>query len=202
MIRVVVCSLIAALLVEGQQAPAKYKLTVVEDASQFRRARKGRASSQAVVKVTDENDRPVAGIVVMFGMPQLTGSSFAGGSTTASATTNSAGQASAEVSVSPNTTSFSISVTASVSGAALSATIPVNGAAASAAAAASGGGLSGAAIGLILGAVAGGAVAAVCATGNCGGGGNTPAPPGPGPQPPPAAGIRIGIGGATVVGPR
>lgn len=190
-----------------QATGQKFKLTVVEDASKFRRARKGRASSQAVVKVTDENDRPVAGIVVSFGMPQLTGGSFSNGGATITSTTNSAGQASAEISVTPTTTNFSISVTASVSGTTLTASIPVSGAAASAAAAGAAGagagaGLSGATIGLIVGAVAGGAVAAVCASGNCGGNKNNSPAPVPGPGPAPAPGIRIGIGGASVIGPR
>jgi hypothetical protein len=187
----------------------RYKLTIVEDASKFRRAARGRASSEAVVKVTDENDRPVAGIVVMFSMPQLTGASFSGGALTLTSTTTSTGLASAGVSVSTAaTTNFSIAVTASVPGSTLTASIPVNAAAAAAAGTGSasttaagggggGGGLSSGALAAIVAAVGGGAAAGIYAAtrpkdrpptnSNTG----TPPPPG----------IRIGIGGGVSVIP-
>lgn len=197
-----------------QPSTQKYKLTIVEDASTFRRAKKGRASSQAVVKVTDENDKPIAGIVVAFAIPQATGASFTGGAMTATATTSSAGLASAGVAVTPVTTNFTISVSATVAGTPLSASIPVSGAAASAAASGSGGaaaaggaagggaggGISGATIGIIVAAVAGGAVAAAVAVG--GGGNNNGGGGGGGGGVTPTPGVRIGIGGATVIGPR
>ena len=77
-------------------APQKYKLTVLENASTSKRVKKGRVSSQAVVKVTDENDVPVPGIAVTFMLPQLSsgGATFAAGGLTSMATTNAAGVAS------------------------------------------------------------------------------------------------------------
>src|ERR1035437_463981 len=76
------CGLLNPALIAEQQAPApaqaaatpqKYKLTVLEGASSSKRVKKGRVSSQAVVKITDENDVPVAGIAVAFTLPQLSG---------------------------------------------------------------------------------------------------------------------------------
>ncbi|MBL8217530.1 MAG: hypothetical protein JNK87_42815 [Bryobacterales bacterium] len=196
-----------ALSWQAPQPPAtaqRYKLTVVEDASTFRRAARGRASSEAVVKVTDENDRPVAGIVVTFSMPQLTGASFSSGALTVTSTTSSTGLASAGVNVSTSaTTNFSISVTASVPGSTLTASIPVSVAAAAAVAATAGGGgggLSGGTLALIVAAVGGGAAAGIYAATR---GGNDPRPnptPNPGTSQPPA-GIRIGIGGGVSVIP-
>src|SRR5713101_2026174 len=74
----------------------RYKLTIVEGASTSKRVKKGRVSSQAVVKLTDENDIPVSGIAVAFTIPQLTGggAAFASGGFTSIVTTNAAGIAS------------------------------------------------------------------------------------------------------------
>src|SRR5687767_3783523 len=73
----------------------KYQISVLEGASEFRRAKKGRASSQAVIKVSDSNGVPVAGISVTFTIPQFAGgAAFANGGLTAFATTNAAGLAS------------------------------------------------------------------------------------------------------------
>src|SRR5262249_10529089 len=47
------------------QQPQMYKLTIVDNAGTQKRVKKGRVSSQAVVKVTDQNDVPVAGIAVL-----------------------------------------------------------------------------------------------------------------------------------------
>src|SRR5215470_7949431 len=92
----------------------KYKLTIVESASTSKRTKKGRVSSQAVVKVTDENDAPVAGIAVTFAIPQLTvgGAAFANGAATAVVATNAAGLASSGSFAVTAGTSFSMSVTA------------------------------------------------------------------------------------------
>src|ERR1700733_4594729 len=64
--------------------PPKYKLTVLEGASTSKRVKKGRVSSQAVVKITDQNDVPVPGIGVSFILPQLSsgGATFASGGLT------------------------------------------------------------------------------------------------------------------------
>jgi hypothetical protein len=119
----------------------KYEITVLDDASKFRRVRKGTASSQASIKLTDQNNTPVAGIAVTFTIPQLTGgATFANGALTAVTTTNAAGIASSTVSVASTASAFNVGVAAAVPGqAALTATIPVNTAAAAAAAGGSAG---------------------------------------------------------------
>src|SRR5689334_12615448 len=114
----------------------KYQITVLDDASKFRRVRKGTASSQASIKLTDQNNTPVAGIAVTFTIPQLTGgATFANGALTAVTTTNAAGIASSTVSVASTASAFNVGVAAAIPGqAALTASIPVNTAAAAAAA--------------------------------------------------------------------
>ena len=52
------------VLAQETPSAAKYKLTIVENASTSKRAKKGRVSSQAVVKLTDENDLPVPGAAI------------------------------------------------------------------------------------------------------------------------------------------
>lgn len=172
----------------GQEpAPAaanqKYKLTIVENASTSKRVRKGRVSSQSVVKVTDENDVPVAGIAVTFAIPQLVGgASFANGSLTSIVTTNAAGLASSGSFTATAGSSFSLGVTASVPGGTLTVSIPVStgavaGGAGGAAGAAGAGAGSGAGLstGLIVGIIAGvgAAAAAGIAVGLKGGSSNS-----------------------------
>ncbi len=173
------CSVLNPGLMAGQEAmpggaqanaaPQKYKLTVLEGASTSKRVKKGRVSSQAVVKITDENDVPVPGIAVAFTLPQLSsgGATFASGGLTSVATTNAAGVASSGALSATTGSSFSISVTASVPGGVLTGAVPVSaGAVAGAAAAggaAAGGGIS---TGLIVGiaaAIVAGAVGAAVA---------------------------------------
>lgn len=125
------------------QSPAgKYQITVIEGASQFRRARKGRASSQAVVKITDQNDVPVAGVAVTFSIPQFVGGAqFINGSLTALSTTNAAGLASASFTTGVSGGAFNMAVAATLApGQAVAATIPVNAAAALATGSAAGAG--------------------------------------------------------------
>jgi hypothetical protein len=167
--------------------PQKYKLTVLEGASSSKRVKKGRVSSQAVVKITDENDVPVAGIAVAFTLPQLAsgGAAFATGGLTTTVTTSAAGIASSGAFSAAAGSSFSISVAASVpGGVVLTGAVPVSaaaagaaGAAGAAAAGAAGAGAGGAGISTVLivvvvAAVAGGVGAAVALKG---GGNNTPA---------------------------
>ena len=163
---------------------SKYKLTVVEGASTMKRAKKGRVSAQAVVKVTDENDVPVAGIAITFLLPQLTGAgaTFAGGGMASIVTTNAVGLASSGSFAAVGGSSFSLSVAAAVPGGVISAAIPVNtaalaigagaaggagagtgGAAAGGAAGGAGAGLSAGVIGGIVAGVAGAVVAGVVA---------------------------------------
>ncbi len=191
----VCCSLANPVLAATQQippgappaaaAPQKYKLTVIEDASVSKRVKKGRVSSQAVVKITDENDVPVAGIAVAFTLPQVSGggAAFAGGGLTSVAATNVAGVASSGAFSAATGSSFGVSVSASVPGGVLTASVPVSTAAvagAAGAAGAAGGAAAGAGAGagistaLIVGiaaaVVAGGIGAAVALKG----GGSTP----------------------------
>jgi hypothetical protein len=159
------CSLLSPGLMAGQQAipdgaqanaaPQKYKLTVLEGASTSKRVKKGRVSSQAVVKVTDENDVPAPGIAVVFTLPQLSsgGAAFASGGLTSVVTTNAAGVASSGALSAATGSSFSISVTASVPGGVLTGTVPVSTAVVAGAAGAAGAG--GAAAGAGAGAAAG-----------------------------------------------
>lgn len=159
---------------------SKYKLTVVEGASTMKRAKKGRVSAQAVVKVTDENDVPVAGIAITFLLPQLSGAgaTFAGGGMASIVTTNAVGLASSGSFAAVGGSSFSLSVAAAVPGGVISAAIPVNtaalaigagaaggasGAAAGGAAGGAGAGLSAGVIGGIVAGVAGAVVAGVVA---------------------------------------
>jgi hypothetical protein len=162
----------------GQQgalaAPQKYKLTILESAPSSRRVKKGRVSSQAVIKVTDENDVPVAGIAVSFMLPQISGgASFASGGLTSVVTTNAAGIASSGTFSAAAGSTFSVSVSASVpGGAVVTGAVPISTSAAAAGAGA-GAGAAGATtaaagaghlaliIGVAAAAVAGGVGAAV-----------------------------------------
>ena len=183
------CSLLNPGLMAGQQAtpgaaqtnaaPQKYKLTVLESSSTSKRVKKGRVSSQAVVKVTDENDVPVPGIAVTFMLPQLSsgGAAFASGGLTSLVTTNAAGVASSGAFSAATGSSFSISVAASVPGGVLTGAVPISTAAAAAAAGAAGAagaaaGAAGAAgistaviVGIAVAVVAGGVGAAVALKG-------------------------------------
>lgn len=181
------CSLLNPGLIAGQQAipgaaqtnaaPQKYKLTVLESSSTSKRVKKGRVSSQAVVKVTDENDVPVPGIAVTFMLPQLSsgGAAFASGGLTSLVTTNAAGVASSGAFSAATGSSFSISVAASVPGGVLTGAVPISTAAAAAGAAGAAGAAAGAAgaagistaviVGIAVAVVAGGVGAAVALKG-------------------------------------
>lgn len=189
-------------------AESKFKLTVIEDATQYKRLTKGRASSQTVVKVTDENDVPVAGIAVLFAIPQGSGggAAFAGGVPTSVVTTSPAGVATSGPFTAAANGSFNMSVTASVPGGTIKISVPINMAAAAGAAGAaagagagSGGGMSGATIGILV--AVGAAVAAGLAVGLTQGGSSATTPPPTGPTDT-RTGIRVGIGGPVTVGPR
>ncbi len=179
---------------EEPKVPSKYKLTVVEDASKFRRGQKGRVSSQAVVKVTDENDKPVAGVAVLFSIQQVgTPATFTAGTSTSLVTTNAAGLASSGSFTAASGTSFTINATASVPGGAISAAVPVTTAAVAAAA-----GISAAAVaGIIVGVAAAAVGAGVAVTRAGGDSGSGPAVPSG-----PRGTISLGAGGVTFGPPR
>jgi len=141
-------------------AAQKYKLTIVEGASTSKRPKKGRVSSQTVIKITDQNNVPVAGIAVTFTIPQFVGgAAFANGALSSIVTTNVAGLATSSAFTTAAGTSFSMSVAAAVPGGALTAAVPVSTAAAAAAA----GGAAGAAGGAAAGGAAAGTAAGVSA---------------------------------------
>ncbi len=173
----------------------KYKIEILTAAGKAQKRRQGMVSSESVIRVTDENDTPVAGLTVTFLLTQISNgkASFINGTGTNVLTTNAQGIASTgPVTASPQST-FNITVNAGGSSQAASATIPVKMAAVSAGVA-GGAGLSAAAITLIVVGAAAAAGVAVAASGG-GNGGGTPA----GPAAPPV--VRIGVGGGATVGP-
>ena len=170
------CCLLTPSIAPAQEAgqangtPQKYKLTIIEGASTSKRPKKGRVSSQAVVKLTDSNNIPVPGITVTFLLPQAgtSGAAFGNGALSAVVTTNSAGVASSGPISATAGSSFSVSVAAAVPGAVLTATVPIStaavaaGAAGAAGGAAAGAGIStGVIVGIAAAVVAGVVVAAV-----------------------------------------
>jgi hypothetical protein len=180
------------------QEQQKYKLSILEDASTVKRVKGGRVSSQVVVKVTDENDRPMPAIAILFTIPQGSGGTFVTtGGLTAPATTNAAGIATGPFTANTSST-FSMSVTASTPGGPVTVSVPVNVPSALASlgsSAAAGGG--GSHTGLIIGVLAGvGAAGAIAAKVLSGGKNNTP----PTPQPSTISG-QIGSATGGVFGP-
>jgi len=151
-------------------APQKYKLSIIEDASTVKRVKGGRVSSQVVVQVTDENNRPMPAIAVIFTIPQGSGgATFTTGGLTASATTTTNGMATGSFTAT-NSSTFSMSVTASTPSGSVTVSVPVNiPSALAAAGAAAGAGAGASHTGLIIGVLAGvgaaGAVAAKVLTG-------------------------------------
>jgi len=71
----------------------KFQLVVVRGDDAQNNIKKGRAT-KAVVEVRDRNNKPVAGVAVLFALPDSgPGGTFVSGSTTTSVTTDNAGQA-------------------------------------------------------------------------------------------------------------
>ena len=178
-------------------ATSGYKINFVKSAPQ-NNLRKGRAT-KAVVEVRDRNNKPVAGAVVLFLLPNSGPSgTFVGGAQSISVTTNAAGQAIANYTPNQLAGMFNLTANAQVNGAQV-ATTTVSQANLAAAAAGAAGGLSGTAIGVIAG------VAAAAAVGigvGLSGGGSSATPSTPAVTPPAPPSIRIGIGGPPVFGPR
>lgn len=195
-----VCS--AALLLQpfmvangqGPQAPApRFKINVVRGEGAQNRVTKGRATSQAVVEVRDENDKPVAGAIVTFTLPSTgPGGTFTSGGAVTTVTTGPTGQATATFTPNSVAGSYNINVSATVQGQTATASISQ----ANIAAAAAAGGISGTTVGIIVAVAAAAAVGGVVAAR---GGGNNAATPAAAPVTP---GLRIGIGGPVVIQPR
>ena len=171
-------------------APEGYRINVLKSEPQ-NNLRKGRAT-KAVVEVRDRNNKPVAGIALLFLLPNSGPSgSFAAGGQSLTVISNSSGQAT--VTYTPNQVSgmFNLTVNAQVNGVQVATTTLSQANLASAAAA----GMSGAAIGIIAG------VAAAAAVGiGLGMGGGSNSAPATLQQSPPS--IRIIGGGSPVFGPR
>ena len=94
-----------------EQQP-RFQLVVVRGEDAQNNIKKGRAT-KAVVEVRDRNNKPVAGIAVLFLLPDSgAGGSFVGGAQTASVSTNSLGQAA--VTYKPNGVTGNFNVKVSV----------------------------------------------------------------------------------------
>ncbi len=182
----------------AQEGASKLKISILEGEGAINNVRQ-RTAREPIVQVTDENNRPVAGAVVLFALPDRGASgTFANGASSMTVTTDAQGKAVA-TGLRPNTVAgkMEIRVSASHQGQTASATITQTNALGAAAAAGAGGGKILAIVAVIGGAAAAGVVAAT--RGNKGGGG-TPSPtPTPTPVPTPTV---ISAGTPTISPPR
>ena len=199
----------------GQAGPAKptqLKIVIVEGEGAINNIRQ-RVAREPIVEVQDENNRPVAGAVVTFLLPNSGPSgTFVNGSRMMTITTNEAGRAAATgIQTNGLEGAMQIRVTASYQGLTANATIVQTNAVAAAAGAGAGsaaggaaaggaaaggaaGGISAAAIGVIVGVAAAAAVGAAVALGGGGNGGTVT----PGPTPPTPTPTTITLGAGTV----
>jgi len=183
----------------AQEASGQLNIVIVEGEGAINNIRQ-RVAREPIVRVEDENRRPVAGAAVVFLLPNDgAGGVFPGGERMLTVQTDQNGQAVAR-GLQPNSVAgdFTIRVTASYQGRTANALIGQTNAVAGAAAGAAGGaaaaGISGKVIGIIAiigAAVAGGTYAATRGNGDNGG------TPGPAPRPPTA----VSIGSPTVGAP-
>lgn len=188
-------ALLAALLpLHAWQDPKpKLKLVIIEGDGAVNNVRQ-RVAREPIVEVRDENDRPIAGAVVVFTLPARGASgSFVNGSRIATIVTDANGRAAAGV-IQPNAASGSmqINVTASYQGQTASSSITQTNSAAAAS-----GGVSATTIGIIAG------VAAAAGIGLAVGlkGGDKSPGTSPVVTPPVPAALRIRIGAPIVIGP-
>jgi hypothetical protein len=159
---------------------------------------KQRTSRETIVEVQDENHKPVAGAAVVFLLPgDGPGGAFAGGTKSATLTTDSAGRATMPR-LQPNqaTGNFKINVNASSAGRTATTTIAQSNAAGAAAAGAAGaaGGISAKTIAIIVVVAAAGAVGAAVALKGKSNSNTATIPP-----PPPTG--TIGAGSGAALGP-
>ena len=176
----------------GQEATdaGKYRLVVIRGEGDQHNVKQGRATSQAVMEVRDENDKPVAGILLTFTLPsQGAGGAFVGGSQVTTLATNTAGRAA--VTFTPNKVagSYALKVSGNVQGQSVSASVAQTNLAAVA------GGLSTGAIVAIVAVAAGAGIGAALA----GGGGKKDTPPVINTATPPGLRIDISPGGVQVL---
>ena len=173
-----------------------YKINFVKSAAQ-NNLRKGRAT-KAVLEVRDRNNKPVAGVAILFLLPSSGPSgTFAAGATSLTVTTNAAGQAIASYAPNQLAGMFNLTATANVNGVTVG-TATVSQANVAAAAAAAGAGMSGTTIGIIAGVAA----AAAVGIGLAAAGGNSSTPASTPTVVTPPATIRIIGGGVPVFGPK
>jgi len=170
-------SLVSLLL--AQEPAAKLKIVILEGEGAINNIRQ-RTAREPIIQVQDENNRPVAGAVVLFALPDRGASGvFANGASSMTVTTDAQGRAVA-TGLRPNNVAgkMEIRVHASHQGQTASATISQTNIAGAAAAGAGAGKI------LAIVAIAGGAAAGgvVAATRKKNGGGTVSAPP-PGPSP-------------------
>lgn len=163
---------------QTEQAP-KLKIVILEGEGAINNIRQ-RTAREPIVQVQDENNRPVAGAVVLFTLPERGASGvFANGATSVTVTTDAQGHAAA-LGLRPNSVSgqLQIRVSASYQGQTASATISQTNALGAAAAA---GGVSGKLIAILVIAGGAGAAGAIAATRGGGKSGGTVTPPAPSP---------------------
>ncbi len=191
---------LAAFMSQGptpQPPPEGYKINVLKSEPQ-NNLKKGRAT-KAVVEVRDRNNKPVAGVALLFLLPNSgPGGAFAGGAQSLTVTSNAAGQAVATYTPNQVVGMFNVTVNAQVNGIQVATTTISQANLAVAAGAAAG--MSGATIGIIAGVAAAAAVG--IGFGLAGGGSNSAVPSSPAIVPPTAPSIRIIGGGTPIFGPR
>src|SRR5882724_2022518 len=110
------CALVAGSPVSAQTEgdQPKFQLVVVRGEEAQNNIKKGRAT-KAVVEVRDRNNKPVAGIAVLFLLPDSGASgSFVSGAQTASVTTDNLGQAA--ITYKPNNVAGQFNLKATVKG--------------------------------------------------------------------------------------
>jgi hypothetical protein len=108
----VVCAPVWAQDPQAAGEPPRFQLVVLRGDDAQNNIKKGRAT-KAVVEVRDRNNKPVAGLAVLFLLPGSgPGGTFVGGTQTASVTTDSAGQAS--ITYKPNNVSGKFNLKATV----------------------------------------------------------------------------------------
>src|SRR5580693_10262508 len=89
-----VCLLLVNLCrLPAQEPPPKLNIVIVEGQGAINNV-KQRVNREPIVQVEDENHKPVAGVAIIFFLPNDgPGGTFANGSTTLTTTTNAQGQA-------------------------------------------------------------------------------------------------------------
>jgi hypothetical protein len=181
-----------------QDKTGKLRILVLEGDGAINNVRQ-RTAREPIVRVVDENNRPIASAMVMFILPDSgPGGVFADGSKSLLTYSNKKGEAIAK-GLKPNGTAgqFQISVNASYQGITSSALVSQTNTLATAAAVGAAAGISKTLIAIL--AIAGGAAAAGAVVATGGGGGSTAAPPVTQPSPP---SITINGPGTPTFGPQ